>query len=147
MKRFGASRRLPRPINQRRTRRGTTARTRSPLFTGNTYLEKLMVESQGLPVEFTGWLDDVTPILRDLDILVVPSAAHDATPRTIRNSDLHHAVDHTPYEGIDVKAWPALTLSRGETVWDGRDFHPRPGRGQFLRRGRPTLLPPRGKPS
>jgi dihydropyrimidinase len=50
-------------------------------------------------------------------------------------------VDYTPYEGIDVKAWPALTLARGEVVWDGQTFHPRAGRGEFLRRGRPTLLP------
>ncbi len=66
-----------------------------------------------------------------------------ATPRAIRNADLHHAVDYTPYEGIDVKAWPALTLTRGEIVWDGERFHPRAGKGQFLRRGQPTLLPDR----
>ncbi|MBU1361612.1 MAG: dihydropyrimidinase [Gammaproteobacteria bacterium] len=63
--------------------------------------------------------------------------------RTIRNADLHHDVDYTPYEGIEVQAWPAYTLSRGEVVWDGK-FHPRTGRGEFLHRGRPTLLP--GKP-
>jgi len=63
------------------------------------------------------------------------------TPRTVRNADLHHAVDYTPYEGIDLKAWPAVTLARGEIVWDGERFHPRAGRGQFLRRGRPSLLP------
>lgn len=65
----------------------------------------------------------------------------DEAPRTVRNADLHHAVDYTPYEGIKLKAWPALTLTRGEVVWDGRTFHPRAGSGQFLRRGRPTLLP------
>jgi dihydropyrimidinase len=65
------------------------------------------------------------------------------TPRAIRNADLHHAVDYTPYEGIDVKAWPAVTLARGEVVWDGERFHPRAGKGQFLRRAHPTLLPDR----
>jgi len=65
------------------------------------------------------------------------------TPRAIRNADLHHAVDYTPYEGIEVKAWPALTLARGEVVWDGERFHPRAGRGEFLRRAQPTLLPAR----
>jgi len=65
------------------------------------------------------------------------------TPRAIRNADLHHDVDYTPYEGIEVKAWPALTLVRGEVVWDGERFHPRAGRGEFLRRGEPTLLPRR----
>lgn len=66
-----------------------------------------------------------------------------ATPRQVRNADLHHAVDYTPYEGIEVKAWPALTIARGEVVWDGDTFHPRAGRGQFLKRGRPSLLPAR----
>ena len=69
------------------------------------------------------------------------------TPRTVRNADLHHAVDYTPYEGIAVKAWPALTIARGDVVWDGQDFHPRAGRGQFLRRGRPSLLPSAPKAS
>jgi len=66
-----------------------------------------------------------------------------ATPRTIRNADLHHAVDYTPYEGIEVQAWPALTLAGGDVVWDGSDFHPRPGRGRFLHRARPSLVPAR----
>ncbi|KQW39960.1 dihydropyrimidinase [Rhizobacter sp. Root404] len=70
-----------------------------------------------------------------------------ATPRTIRNADLHHAVDYTPYEGIEVQAWPALTLAGGDIVWDGSAFHPRTGRGQFLRRARPSLLPVPRQPS
>jgi dihydropyrimidinase len=67
----------------------------------------------------------------------------DESPRTLRNDALHHAVDYTPYEGIELQAWPALTLAGGEVVWDGREFHPRPGRGRFLHRGRPSLLPAR----
>ncbi len=63
--------------------------------------------------------------------------------RPVRNADLHHAVDYTPYEGQPLRAWPALTLSAGEVVWDGTAFHPRPGRGRFLRRGAPSLLPRR----
>ena len=66
-----------------------------------------------------------------------------ATPRTIRNADLHHAVDYTPYEGIEVQAWPALTLAGGDIVWDGSAFYPRAGRGRFLHRARPSLLPAR----
>lgn len=60
---------------------------------------------------------------------------------TIRNSALHHAVDYTPYEGMRVSAWPALTLSRGVPVWrDGR-FTGRAGHGKFLRCGRPAPFP------
>jgi len=63
--------------------------------------------------------------------------------RVLRNADLHHAVDYTPYEGMTLAAWPALTLAGGEVVWDGTNFHPRAGRGRFLHCGPPTLQPPR----
>jgi len=66
----------------------------------------------------------------------------DEGERVIRNADLHHAVDHTPYEGRRLRAWPAITLSRGEVVWDGQ-FHPRPGQGQFLHCQPPSLWPRR----
>ncbi len=66
--------------------------------------------------------------------------------RVVRNGDLHHAVDYTPYEGMTLAAWPALTLVGGEVVWDGKSFHPRAGRGRFLRCGPPTLQPTRGEP-
>jgi dihydropyrimidinase len=62
----------------------------------------------------------------------------------LRNADLHHAVDYTPYEGQTLKAWPALTLIGGAVVWDGQ-FHPRAGLGRFLRCGKPTLAPDGGR--
>ncbi len=61
----------------------------------------------------------------------------------IRNENLHHAVDYTPYEGMTLKAWPALTVSRGEVVWDGERLVASEGRGRFLPCGRPSLLPER----
>lgn len=65
----------------------------------------------------------------------------DEGERVLRNADLHHAVDYTPYEGMRLKAWPGMTIVGGEVVWDGRDFHPRPGRGRFLPCGLPSLVP------
>ncbi|WP_207003610.1 dihydropyrimidinase [Trinickia mobilis] len=61
------------------------------------------------------------------------------TPLT--NSMLHHAVDYTPYEGWALDAWPAYTIARGDVVWDGRQFLGTPGRGWFLPRGLPTIVP------
>ena len=61
----------------------------------------------------------------------------------VSNSRLHHAVDYTPYQGMALRAWPGLTLSRGEVVWDASGFHGAAGRGQFLPCGAPTLLPAR----
>lgn len=51
----------------------------------------------------------------------------------ITNGMLHHAVDYTPYEGMRIQAWPALTLARGEVVWDGRAPQGKAGRGRFLK--------------
>jgi dihydropyrimidinase len=65
------------------------------------------------------------------------------TPRVIRNADLHHAVDYTPYEGRTVNAWPAMTLLRGQVVWDGVQFLGHAGQGQFLRCERPATAVPR----
>jgi dihydropyrimidinase len=65
--------------------------------------------------------------------------------RTIRNDDLHHNVDYTPYEGMELQAWPAITLSRGEVVWDGKAPLDAPGRGQFLVCDKPETAKPQGR--
>ena len=57
---------------------------------------------------------------------------------TVSNTALHHAVDYTPYEGMRIKGWPALTLCRGQVVWQEGDFRGVPGRGEFLRCGLPA---------
>jgi dihydropyrimidinase len=56
---------------------------------------------------------------------------------TIRNDMLHHAVDHTPYEGRQVRGWPVTTISRGEVIYDEGKITANPGRGRFLRCARP----------
>jgi dihydropyrimidinase len=38
-------------------------------------------------------------------------------PVELNNQMLLHNVDYTPYEGMWLSAWPAMTLSRGELVW------------------------------
>ncbi|MGF6372372.1 dihydropyrimidinase [Paraburkholderia sp. 32] len=61
----------------------------------------------------------------------------------IKNENLHHNVDYTPYEGIQLSAWPALTMARGEVVWDGQKPCGESGRGQFLPCARPDPAKPR----
>ncbi len=65
---------------------------------------------------------------------------------TVTNRMLHHAVDYTPYEGMRITGWPALTLSRGEIIWDGREALGKPGRGIFLPCGRPDAARPKVRP-
>jgi dihydropyrimidinase len=38
---------------------------------------------------------------------------------TIKQANLHHGVDYTPYEDMAVQDWPRLVLLRGEVVYDG----------------------------
>ncbi|MDH6147523.1 MULTISPECIES: dihydropyrimidinase [Paraburkholderia] len=61
----------------------------------------------------------------------------------IKNENLHHNVDYTPYEGMQLSAWPALTMARGEVVWDGQKSCGESGRGQFLPCARPDPAKPR----
>jgi dihydropyrimidinase len=63
---------------------------------------------------------------------------------TITNSLLHHAIDYTPYEGMRVKGWPAITLSRGEVLWQDGEYRGCAGRGEFLRCGLPAPARRRG---
>ena len=67
----------------------------------------------------------------------------DKRETTIRNSALHHAVDYTPYEGMKITGWPAVTLSRGEPVWQNGEFCGKAGHGEFLRCALPSPARPR----
>ncbi len=53
------------------------------LFSDPGYARRVREEAAGLPVEFLGWRNDIGKILSDLDLLAIPSASVDATPRVI----------------------------------------------------------------
>jgi dihydropyrimidinase len=59
---------------------------------------------------------------RDADLVVWNPRAS----RTLRQADLHHTSDFTPYEGRTVVGAPVAVLSRGRP--------PAPGAGRFLER-------------
>jgi dihydropyrimidinase len=58
----------------------------------------------------------------------------------IRNADLHHNVDYTPFEGMMVQGWPLTVLSRGDVVCDVGVLHGTKGRGRFLECGPPEPM-------
>jgi dihydropyrimidinase len=70
----------------------------------------------------------------DADIVIWNTDAS----KVIRNADLHHNVDYTPYEGRVVNAWPAITISRGIKVFEDGVFVGPAGHGAFLRCERPA---------
>jgi glycosyltransferase involved in cell wall biosynthesis len=47
------------------------------------YAAQVRSEAGALPVEFAGWVDDSYAAMRELDLLLVPSAGHEATTRVI----------------------------------------------------------------
>jgi glycosyltransferase involved in cell wall biosynthesis len=53
------------------------------LFSELSFERHLRSMAKGRPIEFHGWTDDVAGVLREIDILVVPSTAVEATPRVI----------------------------------------------------------------
>ncbi|WP_288586200.1 dihydropyrimidinase [uncultured Methylobacterium sp.] len=65
--------------------------------------------------------------------------------RVLTNSDLHHAIDYTPWEGMRLRGLPTMTIRRGEiAVRDGRVLA-EPGSGRFLARGPYALATPSGR--
>ena len=61
---------------------------------------------------------------RDADLVLWNPDAR----RTLRQADLHHTSDYTPYEGLEVSGAPVRVLVRGAD--------PEGGRGRFLERRR-----------
>ncbi len=73
----------------------------APLFSdppAQRYFKTLRKSAVGLPVEFTGWQEDVGLVLSKLDILVVPSLVEEGIPRVILEAFA---------AGVPVVAFPA----------------------------------------
>ncbi len=63
---------------------------------------------------------------------------------TIGREMLHDRMDYTAFEGIKVKGWPRITISRGEILWSNGEVRGNPGRGRFLKRELPMPCRPDG---
>ena len=57
--------------------------TGASLFSDTAYNQKIRAAIGSAGVELQGWTDNVSQALHELDVLVVPSAGHDASPRVI----------------------------------------------------------------
>jgi dihydropyrimidinase len=63
---------------------------------------------------------------------------------TLTNALMQHAIDYTPYEGLEVTGWPVVTIRRGEVVMRDGKVQAEPGTGRYLPRGPYDLIRPRG---
>jgi len=60
--------------------------------------------------------------------------------RTIRQVDLHHGADYTPWEGFEVTGWPVATFLRGQLVARDGELAGAAPRGAFLARECPETV-------
>ena len=63
---------------------------------------------------------------------------------TITNGLMQHAIDYTPYEGLEVTGWPVTTILRGQVVMQDGRVQAEPGLGQYLPVAPYDLVRPRG---
>lgn len=63
---------------------------------------------------------------------------------TLTNAHMQHAIDYTPYEGLEVTGWPITTIRRGEIVMRDGMVQAEPGTGRFLARGPYDMIRPTG---
>jgi len=65
----------------------------------------------------------------------------------LTNAIMQHAIDYTPYEGMEVTGWPVATLRRGQVVMRDNVVDAAPGSGRFLAVGAYDFIAPRGIPA
>ena len=69
----------------------------------------------------------------------------DPTRRTrLTNGLMQHAIDYTPYEGLEVTGWPVATLLRGQVAMRDGVVRAAPGSGRYLPVPPYDLIRPRG---
>ncbi len=62
----------------------------------------------------------------------------------VRNQDLHHAVDFTPFEGMALTGKAITTILRGQVVWDRGTFLGQERQGRWVPREPYSWLQPTG---
>ena len=72
----------------------------------------------------------------DADLVIWYPGSHPRAKTVIRNENLHHSIDYTPFEGMTVGNWPRYVILRGSVAWDrdGGGIVGNAGRGQYLKR-------------
>ena len=76
----------------------------------------------------------------DADLVLWNPEAH----RTLRNTEMHHGPDHTPFEGLETVGVPERTYLRGQLAFSASRVIASPGAGQFLARGPYAAIAPSG---
>ncbi len=60
--------------------------------------------------------------------------------KTVTKEMLHENVDYTPYEGMKLKGYPEVTISRGKVIVENGEFIGEKGYGKFIKRKAPMII-------
>jgi dihydropyrimidinase len=60
--------------------------------------------------------------------------------KPIRQADLHHGSDYTPWEGFEATGRPVTTVARGRVVYERGKIVGAKGAGEVLSRGKSSLV-------
>ena len=63
---------------------------------------------------------------------------------TITNALMQHAIDYTPYEGMEVTGWPAMAIRRGAVAMRDGQVQAQPGSGRYIAVPPYDMIRPRG---
>ena len=66
----------------------------------------------------------------DADLVIIDPKLE----KTITTEESFYDMDWYPCEGMKVKGWPVVTISKGEVLWENGEYYGKPGDGEFLRR-------------
>jgi dihydropyrimidinase len=77
----------------------------------------------------------------DADICVWDTAIE----RTITQKELHDNMDYTPYEGMKIRGWPVVVMSRGVVVAENGKPTGKIGHGKFYACDKPEPARPKGR--
>jgi len=66
----------------------------------------------------------------DADLVIIDPKLE----KTITTEESFYDMDWYPCEGMKVKGWPVVTISKGKVLWKKGEFYGKPGDGEFLRR-------------
>ena len=53
---------------------------------------------------------------------------------TLTRSILHEQVDYTPYEGLNLRGYPVMTILRGRVIVENGEFSGKQADGRYLSR-------------
>jgi dihydroorotase-like cyclic amidohydrolase len=105
---------------------------------GNDVLTALV--SKSIDVAQVTYLHYVTALDKGFDVVAVVVRWNPKMKKTIRQADLHHSSDYTPWKGFEVTGWPVMTIARGRVVAESGRIVGEKGAGDLLSRGTSGLV-------